>query len=82
VFPPGYPVARVTAVKRAGSTFATVNARPTAKLNQAREVLLIWFKEPMLETAAPAVATPQPAAPAASAPPAAAPAAPSREGGE
>jgi rod shape-determining protein MreC len=44
VFPPGYPVAQVSKVKRAGSTFALVEARPTAKLNRAREVLLVWFK--------------------------------------
>jgi rod shape-determining protein MreC len=60
VFPPGYPVARVTAVKRAGSTFASVEARPTAKLNQAREVLLIWFKAPAFE--AETAADPAPAA--------------------
>jgi rod shape-determining protein MreC len=60
VFPPGYPVARVTAVKRAGSTFASVEARPTAKLNQAREVLLIWFKAPAFE--AETSANPAPAA--------------------
>jgi hypothetical protein len=60
VFPPGYPVARVTAVKRAGSTFASVEARPTAKLNQAREVLLIWFKAPAFE--AETLANPAPAA--------------------
>ena len=45
VFPPGYPVAQVSKVKRAGSTFALVEAKPTAKLDQAREVLLVWFKE-------------------------------------
>ena len=45
VFPPGYPVAKVTRVKRAGSTFATVDARPTAGLDRARDVLLVWFKE-------------------------------------
>jgi rod shape-determining protein MreC len=45
VFPPGYPVAKVSKVKRAGSMFALVEARPTAKLDQAREVLLVWFKE-------------------------------------
>ena len=44
VFPPGYPVAQVSKVKRAGSTFALVEAKPTAKLDQAREVLLVWFK--------------------------------------
>jgi hypothetical protein len=32
-------------MKRAGSTFALVEARPTARLDQAREVLLVWFKE-------------------------------------
>jgi rod shape-determining protein MreC len=51
VFPPDYPVARVTRVKRAGSTFALVDARPTARLDQAREVLLIWFKEPVFGSA-------------------------------
>jgi rod shape-determining protein MreC len=44
VFPPGYPVAQVSKVKRAGSTFALVEARPTAQLDRAREVLLVWFK--------------------------------------
>ena len=56
VFPPGYPVAQVSKVKRAGSTFALVEARPTAKLDRAREVLLVWFK-------ALPVAAPRPAAP-------------------
>lgn len=46
VFPAGYPVAQVSKVKRAGSTFALVEAKPTAKLDQAREVLLVWFKPP------------------------------------
>lgn len=53
VFPPGYPVARVSKVKRAGSTFATVEAKPTAKLDQAREVLLVWFKAPVFEAETP-----------------------------
>jgi rod shape-determining protein MreC len=68
VFPPGYPVARVSKVKRAGSTFASVEARPTAKLDQAREVLLIWFKAPVFETetaAGPAAAMPAKTAPGA-----------------
>jgi len=43
VFPPGYPVAQVTKIKRAGTTFAVVEARPTAQLDRAREVLLAWF---------------------------------------
>jgi rod shape-determining protein MreC len=79
VFPPGYPVAQVSKVKRAGTTFALVEARPTAKLDRAREVLLVWFKalpvapEPDTKASA-AVQTPPPAktkpavAPAASAP--------------
>jgi rod shape-determining protein MreC len=54
VFPSGYPVAQVSRVKRAGSTFALVEARPTARLDQAREVLLVWFQPPVV--AAPAVA--------------------------
>ena len=91
VFPPGYPVARVSTVKRAGSTFATVEAKPTAKLNQAREVLLIWFKAPVFEAETPVAPTGAPAgaaapgtAPAANAP-ATAPAEPlplPQEGGE
>jgi rod shape-determining protein MreC len=78
VFPPGYPVAKVTRVERdAKATFAIVEARPTAALDRDREVLLVWFKAPAPEpppaTTAPASATsaePPPAtapAPAASA---------------
>jgi len=65
VFPPGYPVAQVSTVKRAGSMFALVEAKPTARLDQAREVLLVWFKAPV--EAAPAAtdaATATPTAPA------------------
>jgi rod shape-determining protein MreC len=47
VFPPGYPVAEVTRVERnPAATFALVDARPTAKLDRAREVLLVWFEPP------------------------------------
>jgi rod shape-determining protein MreC len=57
VFPPGYPVAKVSKVRRAGSTFALVEARPTAQLDRAREVLLVWFKAPLVDKAvAPPVA--------------------------
>ncbi|MEJ2345209.1 MAG: rod shape-determining protein MreC [Gammaproteobacteria bacterium] len=43
VFPPGYPVARVTKVVRdPGSAFAKVTATPTAHLDRSREVLLVW----------------------------------------
>jgi rod shape-determining protein MreC len=51
VFPPGYPVAEVTQVKRAGSTFALVEARPTAQLDRDREVLLAWFTPLVTEAA-------------------------------
>jgi rod shape-determining protein MreC len=81
VFPPGYPVAKVSKVRRAGSTFALVEARPTAQLDRAREVLLVWFKAPLVDKA---VAPPVAVAPedaeiattgqAATTPPAAAPA--------
>lgn len=43
VFPAGYPVARVTLFKPvSGQAFATVEAAPLAKLNQSREVLMVW----------------------------------------
>jgi len=42
-FPPGYPVADVVAVGQdPGDTFATVIARPRARLDRSREVLLVW----------------------------------------
>jgi rod shape-determining protein MreC len=43
-FPPGYPVAVVTEVRRnPQEQFATVTAKPSASLNQIREVMLIWL---------------------------------------
>lgn len=42
-FPPGYPVAVVEAVQHdPGRTFARIVARPTARLDRSREVLLVW----------------------------------------
>ena len=42
-FPPDYPVGEVTKVERiTGEHFATVEARPYARLDRSREVLLIW----------------------------------------
>jgi rod shape-determining protein MreC len=42
-FPAGYPVARVSRVeRRPGEPFARVEAEPTAALNRARQVLLVW----------------------------------------
>lgn len=46
-FPPGYPVATVERVERnAAEAFATVVAHPVAKLDQSREVLLVWAPPP------------------------------------
>lgn len=46
-FPPGYPVARVTEVRREqGQPFATVLATPSAHLDRIREVLLTWSLAP------------------------------------
>jgi rod shape-determining protein MreC len=59
VFPPGYPVAQVTRIKRAGSMFATVDARPTAGLDRAREVLLVWFRAPPASAPVAAEAPPE-----------------------
>ena len=42
-FPPGYPVAVVKKVERnPGQPFSDVTAQPTARLEQSREVLLVW----------------------------------------
>ncbi|QEP42434.1 rod shape-determining protein MreC [Ectothiorhodospiraceae bacterium BW-2] len=47
-FPADYPVARVVTIRRdPARTFAQVEAEPTAKLQQAQELLLIW-SEPVL----------------------------------
>jgi rod shape-determining protein MreC len=45
VFPPGYPVARVTEVRRdAAEHLLSVSAVPLAKLDRDPEVLLVWFE--------------------------------------
>jgi rod shape-determining protein MreC len=81
-FPPGYPVARVTAVQHdPGHTFSQVAATPLAELNRSREVLLVWpGKTTVLATGdkkaaatAPDAAAPDAAAPGAATPEAAAP---------
>lgn len=42
-FPRGYPVAEVTVVtQNPGAPFATVEAKPTARIDRSREVLLVW----------------------------------------
>jgi len=86
VFPSGYPVAEVLRVERdPAATFAVVDARPTARLDRNREVLLVWFDPPVVyttppeatapEMTAPEASGPAPSPPAAAAPAAAAPAA-------
>ncbi len=46
-FPPGYPVATVTEVKRVeGKAFIDIVATPNAQLNHTREVLLVWTLTP------------------------------------
>jgi rod shape-determining protein MreC len=80
VFPQGYPVARVTEVRReAVQPLAQVRAEPLARINRDREVMLVWFREghpaaPVRNAqgdlpkgdpnARPQVAPPKPAAPA------------------
>lgn len=42
-FPPGYPVATVTDIKRVeGKAFIDIQATPNARLDHTREVLLVW----------------------------------------
>ena len=51
VFPAGYPVAVVETVTRLPQEpFASVTARPSAALNQVREVMLIWSDEELAPT--------------------------------
>ncbi len=51
-FPPGYPVAEVTEVDQdPGRAFSQITARPRARLDRSREVLLVWptkIGEPLL----------------------------------
>src|SRR5688572_4635861 len=61
VYPPGYPVGKVTAVTRdSGQPLLAVEAEPHAGLDRDPEVLLIWFdnevQEPPDETEATATA--------------------------
>ena len=50
VYPPGYPVARVTAVTRdSGQPLLQVEAEPLAGLDHDPEVLLVWFDSEVME---------------------------------
>ena len=43
IYPPGYPVAVVTAVERnIAESFMNIEARPMSHLGRDREVLLLW----------------------------------------
>jgi rod shape-determining protein MreC len=47
IYPPGYPVAEVTSIKRdPAQTFATVEAKPLAAMERAGELMLVWFEPP------------------------------------
>jgi rod shape-determining protein MreC len=76
VYPPGYPVGKVTAVTRdTGQPLLAVEAEPLAGLDRDPEVLLVWFDNALVEPEA----EPEPAAATASAiaaPPAPAPSPP------
>ncbi len=50
VYPPGYPVAKVTAVVRdPGQPLLAVEAEPLAGLDRDPEVLLVWFDNAIIE---------------------------------
>lgn len=48
-YPAGYPVGRIAELRQpAGEPFMEAKAFPTAKLNQSRQVLLVWAERPAL----------------------------------
>lgn len=60
-FPAGYPVARVVEVRiEPGKPFATVVAEPNARLDRAREALLVWTLPTTSAQAALAAGVPPP----------------------
>ena len=65
-FPAGYPVGKVAELRQpAGEPFMEGIAYPTAKLNQSRQVLLVWAERPSLPEPEPAAAeAPPPEKPA------------------
>lgn len=69
VYPPGYPVGRITSVERNPSQpLLSIMAKPLAGLDHDPEILLVWFDSTIVEpepAAAPAAPAPQPAADAA-----------------
>lgn len=69
VYPPGYPVGRITSVERNPSQpLLSIMAKPLAGLDHDPEILLVWFDSTIVEpepAAAPAAPAPQPATDAA-----------------
>jgi len=76
VYPPGYPVGKVTAVKPdPGQPLLSVEAAPLAGLDRDPEILLVWFEREVIEpepeseakpattTAGPPATAPMPAQP-------------------
>ena len=62
VFPPGYPVATVTEVRRdAAEPLLSVDAEPLAELDRDPEVLLVWFDNRIVEPEEPASEATEPA---------------------
>ena len=58
VYPPGYPVGRITAVGRDPSQpLLSVAAEPLAALDRAPEILLVWFDSTVIEPEPAAAAT-------------------------
>jgi rod shape-determining protein MreC len=65
VYPPGYPVARVTSVVRdPGQPLLAVEAEPLAGLDRVPEILLVWFENTIVEPEPEAEPEAQAAAPA------------------
>ena len=49
-FPPNFPVAIISKIERPnGEPFAVVEAKPHARIEQSREVLLVWKNKPEIE---------------------------------
>jgi len=60
-FPPGYPVATITAIEHNPSQeFLKIDAAPVARLDHGREVLLIWPGRDAAEQVAPVIDNQQP----------------------
>jgi rod shape-determining protein MreC len=81
VYPPGYPVGKVTSVVRdPGQPLLAVEAEPLAALDRDPEVLLVWFDREVIEPEEePEAASAAAATPGAGTPPVAAPPPPSAQ---